>query len=506
MSDIEVIPEDLVSLKLRKLELLEQTIAEREALPHRYLYKFYPWARKYFDNFTDKIQIICSGNQAGKSSFQIRKTIELAINKDLWKVAWPNMLPNQIPNLFWYLYPDKNIASTEWQFKWKQFMPKDQNHPEYGWSEHWFNKQISHIVFKSGVTISFKTYAQDVSSLQGNSVYFIGIDEEPEFDIVPEIMVRQSATDGLLSVAFTATKGQEEWRQIVEDKTMWTEAVVMQISLYDCQYYEDGTPSHWTNDSIERVKRRCGTENEILKRVWGKFIVDSGRKYSTYSTDNRCKFEDMKIGKNWSKFVGVDIGSGGKKGHPSAICFVAVNPEYTLGYVYKFWRGDGVDTTAQDVLIKYLEMKGEDQVNLLSYDWASKDFFNIAERTGGIPIVKADKGHATGENLLNSLFRNRMLFIPYGAEFDKLSNEFTSLLTSTDKKKARDDGVDSTRYCVCSIPWNWETINIPKMLAKVIKLSPGEQRRKFWDEGDAETEKAWDTEGELDFWQDQLDN
>lgn len=60
------------------------------------------------------------------------------------------------------------MATAEWETKWPQFMPRGahKNHPTYGWEVKRDNTGIKFIKFNSGVYVYFKTYAQDVMTLQ----------------------------------------------------------------------------------------------------------------------------------------------------------------------------------------------------------------------------------------------------------------------------------------------------------------------------------------------------
>jgi len=152
-------------------------------------------------------------------------------------------------------------------------------------------------------------------------------------------------------------------------------------------------------------------------------------------------------------------GPGGLKNHPSAIVFVGVAPDYKSGRVFLGWRGDKIDTTAADTLGKLESLK--DQFNLKPiehrYDFADKDFFNIAIRRG-IPVIPADKSHERGEQIVNVLFKHDMLKIYATDELLKLSGELSSLRVDTPKVKAVDDFCDALRYCVTTIPWDFSAI------------------------------------------------
>lgn len=806
--------DERVSLKLLKLQSLEEKERLRRGLPHLHLYKFYPWARKFFES-TAKTIVLVAGNQLSKSSCQIRKDIHWATSPELWPKLWPNLPKGIAPGQFWYLYPTKDVASVEFEEKWKLFLPQNEfkTHSIYGWKDEWDNGKITACHFNSGVTIYFKTYAQDVEKLQSGSTYkvscfvagtkiatekgliniealrigdlvwtrnglkpilntysrhaqvirrrfrdgrfisgtpehlfytergwvrldsltarcrvitdetcdipersrfkvgttteiqnqntgtlgsitfikhlktalsfgapcigmsgslrteekyrtgftcttLMGIalitiqktwksfpsfntagtmpnsllkiwsrringlgkikeklqnivnesqtlenhaefnaknaskpilrrldirdfvvrgvrgltlngkfkptftqnqqpvrfagqnslahalklcfaeilaapwqekrkeevfclkvaecpeffangllvhncDEEPDVEVLPELQARTNATDGYMSYVFTATKGQEYWREVVEERSRMKEAEVYQISAYDCQLYEDGSPSQWTDAHIKRLIERCPTEAHIQRRIFGKFAVDEGRTYESFEKKKNV-VSRYEIPKDWIRYAGIDYGGGGSS-HPSAIAFVAVRPDFKRGAVYKFWRGPyGHLTTAHDVLQKYLEMKGSEALAATWFDWAAKDLGTLAARAG-IPIIKAEKSHDIGEGVLNSLFRYRMLDI--FEEHRELVQEFLSLLKTTAKTKARDDGIDATRYCCALIPWDFADATVdydPKAPPKII--TEEDLRKDFANnKKSGEESEDWSVENELRFWAEEFE-
>lgn len=441
-------------LKQERIALLEQKIKLQEGLPFLHGWKFYTWAREFFES-TNKDNFLVAANQISKSSTQIRKCIHWATAQELWPTLWRNR-----PLQFWYLYPTKEVATIEFEKKWvPEFLPRGEfkDDPIYGWRREYKNKNIWAIHFNSGVSVYFKTYAQDVQHLQSGSVHAIFCDEELDEHLYDELNFRRQATDGYFHLVFTATLGQELWRATLEEKgkdEKFPGAFKLQVSMYDCLLYEDGSNSHWTPERIQRAINSCKSQTEVQRRVFGKFVVDSGRKYQGFN-----RMENMRPGhplpSTWQTYAGVDIGSGGEKGHPAAIVFVAVNPEHTEGRVIKAWRGDGIETTASDVLVKFFEMRGSLKLAGQFYDWQCKDFFVIASRMGE-PFTPADKSHERGEQILNVLFGNKMLHLYEGdPEIQKLANELASLQKNTPKNKAKDDLTDALRYAVTLIPWNF---------------------------------------------------
>lgn len=436
------------------------------------------------------MNLCTAGNQSGKTTWMICKNIEWAGNTDLWPSLWPNMISQGRPvTQFWYFYPDSKTANREFSQKWvKEWLPSGEYKEKgnYAWKEYYKQNDIDRIeFFNTGVTIYFFTYGQSADVAQASTVFMVSVDEElPYTKFFGELSARLSTTDGYFNAGFTATLGQDEWRCAMEESgpyELFPDAFKKQISLYDCVVKEDGSPGLWTPERIKKQEAKYGTKNEVLKRVYGKFVKDSGLVFPAFDRGKNVVHlsKQKKLPNNWSTYVGIDIGSGGDKGHPSAISFIRINPEYTRGYVYKMWRGDGIVTTATDVLEKYREMKGNESITLCSYDWASAEFGIVASRMGE-SVVKANKSREAGDTLVNTLFRNSMLKIYEDEESIKLINELNSLDVDTKKTKAKDDAIDSVRYAVMSIPWDFSCINAEEIPEpdKYIGMSEREEYRQ----------------------------
>ena len=57
--------------KIKVLKDLEDRQKIASTLPHKFGRKLYPFQREFLDNVTDKIQLLCSANQIGKSAIGI---------------------------------------------------------------------------------------------------------------------------------------------------------------------------------------------------------------------------------------------------------------------------------------------------------------------------------------------------------------------------------------------------------------------------------------------------
>lgn len=483
-------------LQLEKLRLMQALEKEYDNLPHLVAHQFYVWQRAYFE-CTDKLCLITAANQIGKSSIQIKKCIEWATNQKLWESLWPG----RRPRMFWYLYPTKEVATVEWKTKWLPLMPKDKDHPLYGWKEKIVNGKIDSVEFNSGIMLVFKVYSQDVSHLQTGTCDAIFCDEEMPADLYEELMFRLSASDGYFSMVFTATLGQEFWRQAMEPNTADGEeerlpqARKWQISMYDCQRYEDGSPSPWTDKKIAQVIARCGTHDEVLRRVYGRFIKSSGRVYPSFDASQHLK-EPHPVPTGWKLYAGIDSGSGGEENDPAAIVLLAVDPTFRKSRVIKAWRGDDVVTTSSDIINKYLEMSKGLKIDVAYYDYSDKDLHTIAGRMG-IAFTKADKGIATGTNTVNTLFKNNMLALYREADILKLAQELATL--SIGQRHPVDHLADALRYVCAKIPWDFSFLMVEA--DEKPKEAPVRQDERWrGDEGNHRDEAEYSIEDEIEEW------
>lgn len=500
----------LYDLQLRELELLKLQLKLVEGLPHLHGFKWYKWAREFFES-RHKENFLCAANQISKSSTQIRKAIHWATEPKIWHELWPSLkVGNQKPNQFWYFYPTFDVAQTEFETKWEPlFLPRGdfKQSEQYGWHAHFDKNQIRKIEFNSGVTIYFKAYAQKMKDLQTGTVYALYLDEECPVDLVPELQARLNATDGYMHMVFTATLGQLYWEQTIQPASKIDEkyptAWKRQVSLYDCLTYEDGSPSHWDEDKIKRAIAKCPTQAEVDRRIFGKFVKSEGLRIQTFDYDKNT-VDPHPLPRHWLNFSGIDPGSGGASGHPAGIVFVSVSPDYKQGRVWRAWRGDGIVTASPDILRKYRELRANLPMVAQKYDYASREFF-LHGASKGEAFSPADKDRDAGWGLLNTLFKNEMLKIQRGdPELEKLISEIRSLPIKIDKGKAQDNLCDALRYCVQAIPWDYSDIDGTVVedlseMPKMKELTSSEQRRE-WFMGTKNQQNEVTVDEEIDFW------
>jgi hypothetical protein len=488
----------------------------REDLPHLYGWKFYPWAREFFES-RNRMNLLCAANQIGKSSIAIRKNIEWACNKKLWKDLWATE-----PKQFWYFYPSDSVATVEVEKKWiPEFMPRGdmKDHEDYGWDLEYKSGDAHAIHFRSGVSIYFKSYGQKTLNLQTSSVHMITADEEMPEEHLDELLARLRATRGYFNQVFTATRGLQIWYRAMEcigsPEEMFIQAWKRSVSMRDCRFYDDGSASPWTEERIREAESFCSSKSEVLKRIDGRFVKDEGRRYLSFDPDNNILAYEA-VPKNWRYYAGVDIGSGGKGRSAGAVVVIAVNPEFTKGRVIKTWRGDYEETTARDILDKYRELTSGLSIVQACYDYQSREFGLIASRSGE-PFVPADKSRDSGEAILNTLWQSVALTIDDGATDNrKLVTELMSVPAGVKNRKFQDDLTDALRYVAKLIPWDFPLIAPGSGLDKIEekddapKASWTEAEYQAWEirQRRGESDRSGETEGwqtfrdEIDAWND----
>lgn len=496
----------------------------RLGIPHKYKFPWYEWAWE-FKETRNKVALLCAGNQISKSSTQIRVAIEWATEKKLWPQLWPNLTPN----LFWYLYPSQKVVNEQFLTKWMQFLPagRFKNHPKYGWKALKKNDDYIGIQFFSGILLLFKTYSQKSTDLQAGSVFAMFCDEELPMKHWSELQARMTATDGYFRMVFTATIGQEFWRLAMEpgpdDPEMLPGAWKREISLYDAMTYMDGSPGWFTEERIQAVIANCETHDEEQRRVHGRFILAlADRKYPKFDA-KRHYTPVHKIPSDWLWVVGSDPGSGGTA-HPAGLAFTAVAPDYSCGRLVKSWAGEDCgNTTAGDVLQKYLDLRfeleetyGHCAPDRKFYDQACKDFLTLSQRAAdaGNPWAggweQSEKNHEIGDQIVNQLFEQNMILVFDTPENRKFGTEISAIKKSVPKTKRKDDRTDAARYSWTKLLWAFGKMDRGSQteIVKILKeetyaeecarVRTERARRHFADEPDPTPDFTRASEGDLE--------
>lgn len=437
-------------------------------------------AEKYSPACEKLLSFITASNQCGKSSVQIIKCINMALRTDLW----PYWFPNKKPSTFIYLYPESKLATVEFFEKWvKVYLPRGpmKDDPRFGWKETLGDKgQIDSITFATGVTCYFRFYSQKATVLQAHTADAVFMDEEPPGEHFDEIQVRcqarQTIGSGHVSAVFTATIGQEFFYKAMEmqgtEHETFKDAWKKQVSLFDCIYYADGSPSGiWTEEHIRtKVIPSYRNEKEVMRRVYGRFVKSSGLVFEEYDRARNTEAMGVTDMDGWRSFVGIDYGAGGEYGHSSSIVHVKVCPNYENARVCYVWWSEKKRMTQGDLLLRYKMLMPMFGSHHAFGDWGATDLFTLAAREG-IALHKAEKSHDVGINLTNSLLKDAQLKIILGTgpHVPQLLNELASVAEDKPKRHRIDDCTDALRYAISLIPFRLKSLKDRK--SAIVKVA-----------------------------------
>lgn len=454
---------NIEALKLRYLKKHYRYVYNflRNYKPYVYM-THYPWSRPLIKDRSQNI-FITAANQIGKSTINIRLAINYAMNENNeWETMWTKK-----PTIFWYFYPSRVQAITEYEEKFRPLLSWFTEHKALG---HKISKTQDGLIlrFNTNINMYFKSYTQRESHLQSSTLDAIFIDEEPPVQLLDEINARLMSSGGYIRTVFTPTIGDPHFMKAFDESYRGTpvetfpHAKKLRIELEkDCMYYDDGTPA-FTKKQVQIFKDSFSSDRVRNIRLKGLFQRESALLYPSYEPET-CNIDHFSFPIDWQYVVSADIGSGGKN-HPAALVFLAYSPKINHGVVFYVWRGDGIETSNDEIFKKYQEERKKleaIQTNLLwkyptakVYDSAVKDFQFISMKNGD-PFSPADKNKKDGAQTTDTLFSLGLLKLNMACpEMYKLQDELRSVSgINKEKHIVTDDLSDALRYAVMSVPW-----------------------------------------------------
>ena len=170
--------------------------------------------------------------------------------------------------------------------------------------------------------ISFKAYEQGFEKFMGEAVDVIWLDEEPKQEIFSQCITRTADTNGVVYMTFTPEKGMTN---------------VVSAFLNDLKPGQSVSTATWEDvDHLdEKTKKQLlsvysPAEREMRSK--GIPVFGSGLVYPVSESDITC--EDFDIPAHFICLAAIDFGFD----HPTAISWVAFDPDNDIIYVYDEYR------------------------------------------------------------------------------------------------------------------------------------------------------------------------
>ncbi|CAB4154977.1 Terminase-like family [uncultured Caudovirales phage] len=168
----------------------------------------------------------------------------------------------------------------------------------------------------------FKSYEKGRSKLQGETLDFAALDEEPPLDIYTEVLTRTNATKGIVWITFTPLLGMSEVvRLFLQNATPDRSDTSMTID----------DVLHYTAEERARIIASYPA-HEREARAKGIPILGSGRVFPI--AESAITVEPFQIPDHWPVICGIDFGWD----HPTAMVWVAWDRDADTLYVYDCHR------------------------------------------------------------------------------------------------------------------------------------------------------------------------
>jgi len=330
--------------QMRKLADIKAETERRKRTSPLSFYK--PSCKKIedFHKSDKKIRFLFGGNRSGKStSSSIVEPLWLATGAHPYKKV-------RIPNAGWIVSLDFPTCRDVIEPEIKRWLGSGQ-------IEKWDN--VNRIIYlKNGSTIGFKSCDSGFEKFQGARRDWIAFDEEPNYAVYQECMMRTVDTGGLIFCAMTPTNGMS-----------WTYDEIYEMAGVDeniwCTTVETNENRYLDQKDIEIISKMISEEEKDM-RLKGKFIQFSGLIYKNFSKDVNVVTGSKDI-KDWYKFIAIDPGIN----NPCAAVWIAMNrdcrvPEY---YVYDDYYEP--DFTIEDNSKNIVNKNGNEKIDGVIIDpWA----------------------------------------------------------------------------------------------------------------------------------------
>lgn len=222
--------------------------------------------------------------------------------------------------------------------------------------------------------VYFKSYEKGRSKLQGETLDFAALDEEPPQDIYTEVLTRTNATKGIVWITFTPLLGMSEVvRRFLQEFS--PDRADINMTIDDVGHYS-------TEDKQRIISSYPAHEREA--RAKGIPILGSGRVFPI--AEAQIEVAPFLIPDHWPRIAGIDFGID----HPSAGAWLAWDRDADITYVYDTYR---VSNETPTEIVPRIQQRGA----WIPVAWPADGL----QRSKGDGIQLADQYRLHGANMLH---------------------------------------------------------------------------------------------------------
>ena len=256
----------------------------------------------------------------------------------------------------------------------------------------------------------FKSCEQGREKLQGETLDFAAIDEEPPLEIYTEVLTRTNATKGIAWITFTPLLGMSEVvRMFLQNPTPDRSDTNMTI--------ED--VGHYSQEDVARIVASY-PEHEREARAKGIPILGSGRVWPI--AESAITVQPFTIPDHWPVICGVDFGID----HASAGAWLAWDRDTDTIYLYDTYRVYN-ETPAQ--IVPRIKQRGD----WIPVAWPADGL----QRSKGDGIQLADQYRTHGANMLHEYAQLPETGDEEGKKTSRVSVEAGVMAMYDDMKKGK---------------------------------------------------------------------
>lgn len=222
--------------------------------------------------------------------------------------------------------------------------------------------------------VYFKSYEKGRSKLQGETLDFAALDEEPPQDIYTEVLTRTNATKGIVWITFTPLLGMSEVvRRFLQEHSPDRADINMTID----------DVGHYSQEDKDRIIASYPA-HEREARAKGIPILGSGRVFPI--AESVITVTPFKIPDHWPVICGIDFGID----HPSAGAWLAWDRDADVTYVYDTYR---ISNETPTEIVPRIQQRG----SWIPVAWPADGL----QRSKGDGIQLAEQYRIHGANMLH---------------------------------------------------------------------------------------------------------
>ncbi len=190
--------------------------------------------------------------------------------------------------------------------------------------------KVKHVSGGSSTAV-FKTYEQGWRKWQGAAPHVVWLDEEPsqkkeEKGIFSEALTRILTTKGIIYATLTPLLGMTELvRHFMNPPS---DGIYLRTATWD------NSPHLDPQETARMLKSYPDHERET--RALGVPMMGEGKVFTV--AEDKIRISPIEIPNHWARICGIDFGSAGSGGHPSAAAWMAWDRDGDVIYVYDCYR------------------------------------------------------------------------------------------------------------------------------------------------------------------------